>query len=205
MHKLLIILLIVVFSVFAAVNAEADDLTRMIEENLAALGYDTGEVDGESTTATAIAISQYQAEKGMDVTGEGSPQLAGILAADVKAKSDAATADPAADAQAEASADAEAAASAEAAAEAEALQAAQQACLQEKIAAAEEKKKKKKRFGGLLKTVAKTAGRFGGGDLAKTAGDVYATTATVEDIAETAEALGLTEQDVADCQNPDAA
>lgn len=197
MQKLLLAILVAALAVIAAPSAVADDLTKMIEEKLAALGYDTGEVDGESTTETVVAISQYQAEKGMDVTGEASPQLAGILSADVKNKSAAAPEAPAATQQTEAAADAEAAANAQA------LQAAQQACLQEKVAAAEQKKKKKKRFGSLLKSVASTATRFGGSDLAKTAGDVYATTATVEDIAATAEALGLTEEDVTACQTPE--
>ena len=197
MQKLLLAILVTALAAVAAPSAIADDLTKMIEEKLAALGYDTGEVDGESTTETIVAISQYQAEKGMDVTGETSPQLAGILSADVKAKSAPAPEAPAAAASAQAAADAESAANAQA------LQAAQQACLQEKIAAAEQAKKKKKRFGSLLKSVASTATRFGGSDLAKTAGDVYATTATVEDIAATAEALGLTEEDVSACQNPE--
>ena len=87
MQKLLLAILATALAAIAAPSAVADDLTRMIEEKLAALGYDTGEVDGESTTETVVAISQYQAEKGMDVTGEASPQLAGILSADVKAKS----------------------------------------------------------------------------------------------------------------------
>ena len=60
----------------------ADDLTMMIEEKLAALGYDTGKVDGEADVMTVVAISQFQAEKGLDVTGKASPQLAGILLAE---------------------------------------------------------------------------------------------------------------------------
>ena len=61
--------------------AVADELVQIIEEHLDALGYDTGEVDGEATVKTAVAISQFQAENNMPVTGEPSPQLAGILAA----------------------------------------------------------------------------------------------------------------------------
>jgi peptidoglycan hydrolase-like protein with peptidoglycan-binding domain len=61
--------------------AAADELVLIIEEQLNALGYDTGEVDGEATVKTAVAISQFQAENNMPVTGEPSPQLAGILAA----------------------------------------------------------------------------------------------------------------------------
>ena len=68
--------------------AAADELVQIIEEKLDALGYDTGDVDGEATVKTAVAISQFQAENGMPVTGEPSPQLAGILSA----KADAANA-----------------------------------------------------------------------------------------------------------------
>ena len=53
----------------------------LVEENLAALGYDTGPVDGVETMKTVIAISKFQAENGMEVSGEVTPQLAGILAA----------------------------------------------------------------------------------------------------------------------------
>ena len=36
--------------------------------------------DGQLSTETIIAISQFQAEKGLEVTGEVTPQLVGILA-----------------------------------------------------------------------------------------------------------------------------
>jgi hypothetical protein len=60
-----------------------DDLTQSVQNLLQALGYDPGNTDGEATMQTAIAISQFQAEKGLEVTGEVSPQLAGILSAEV--------------------------------------------------------------------------------------------------------------------------
>ena len=72
--------------------AYADELVQIIEEKLAALGYDTGSVDGEATVKTAVAISQFQAENGMPVTGEPSPQLAGILSAKVGSSTGAAKA-----------------------------------------------------------------------------------------------------------------
>lgn len=46
-------------------------------------GYDVGETNGEMSMETTIAISTFQAEKGMAVTGEVSPQLLGILSAEV--------------------------------------------------------------------------------------------------------------------------
>lgn len=61
----------------------SDDLTQMIQNHLDALGYDTGNTSGEMSLETTIAISQFQAEKGLEVTGEVSPQLAGVLSAEV--------------------------------------------------------------------------------------------------------------------------
>ena len=54
-----------------------------VGNHLQALGYDTGS-GGSSNLYTAIAISQFQAERGMEVTGEASPQLLGLLAAEVE-------------------------------------------------------------------------------------------------------------------------
>lgn len=71
----------VILALLLPVGVTADDLTKMIQEELAALGYDTGNVEGEFSTETAIAISQFQAENGLEVTGEASPQLAGIIQA----------------------------------------------------------------------------------------------------------------------------
>lgn len=61
----------------------SDDLTQMVQNHLDALGYDTGNTNGEMSLETTIAISQFQAEKGLTVTGEVSPQLAGVLSAEV--------------------------------------------------------------------------------------------------------------------------
>lgn len=59
------------------------NLTQTVQNYLSFLGYETGNTDGEPSMETTIAISQFQAEKGLEVTGEISPQLAGILAAEV--------------------------------------------------------------------------------------------------------------------------
>jgi hypothetical protein len=59
------------------------DLTQSVQNMLRALGYDPGAADGQLSTETIIAISQFQAEKGLGVTGEVTPQLVGILAAEV--------------------------------------------------------------------------------------------------------------------------
>lgn len=59
------------------------NLTQTAQLHLQELGYDVGNTDGTASLETTIAISQFQAEKGMKVTGEVTPQLIGILAAEV--------------------------------------------------------------------------------------------------------------------------
>jgi hypothetical protein len=166
----------------------ADDLTMMVEKDLATLGYETGPVDGEETLETTIAISKFEAENNLEVTGSVTPQLAGILAAKVGNPQVQPAAAPAAASQP--------------AADPAALQSAQQACLQEKMAAAQASQKKKRGFGRLLSAVTRTAGQTGNYDLYRTTSDVYSATATADDLAAAAQDLGLTEDDVAACQNP---
>lgn len=61
-------------------------LAESVQRHLQALGYDVGNTNGEMSMETTIAISTFQAEKGMEVTGEVSPQLLGILAAEVDSR-----------------------------------------------------------------------------------------------------------------------
>ena len=62
-----------------------DNLTQSAQNMLQALGYDPGNTDGELGIETTIAISQFQAEQGLEATGEVTPQLLGVLAAAVDA------------------------------------------------------------------------------------------------------------------------
>ena len=78
MVRALTVTLILAFSLLPGF-ASADALTQMIQQDLTALGYSTGGTDGEMNVQTAVAISQFQAENGLDVTGEASPQLAGVI------------------------------------------------------------------------------------------------------------------------------
>jgi len=57
-------------------------LTAMIQRDLRKLGYSPGNTDGVMDKPTVVAISRFQIDKGLEVTGQPSPQLAGILAAD---------------------------------------------------------------------------------------------------------------------------
>lgn len=61
------------------------DLVRMIQLDLVTLGYDPGNTDGILSRATVVAITQFEAASGMEVTGQATPQLAGRLQAAVDA------------------------------------------------------------------------------------------------------------------------
>ena len=137
----------------------------------------------------------------MDVTGEASPQLAGVIKAKLKNKDNPAGGT----ASVPAGANTQAAASPQM--DAATLQAAQQQCLQEKIAAKQKSQKKKKGFGSLMRAVTNTASRFGGNsDLARqvseTSHDIYNVNATAGDWERAAEDLGLTEDELEACRNP---
>ena len=69
----------------AATGSSTGGLVSMVQDDLKTLGLYQGPVDGELTKATVVAISRFQAEKGMEVTGEATPQLAGALSAAVDA------------------------------------------------------------------------------------------------------------------------
>jgi peptidoglycan hydrolase-like protein with peptidoglycan-binding domain len=167
--------------------AYSDDLTLRIERDLTALGYEPGPVDGEETMETVIAISKFQAENNVDVTGEVTPYLAGMLSALARDPARASVADPSPATPVRSDAE---------------LRVAQQSCLQEKMAAAQASQKKKRGLGSLMRAVSRTAGSFGNHDLSQTMGDVYNANATAEDLASAAKDLGLTEDEVAACQNP---
>jgi len=174
--------------------AQADELTMMVERDLAALGYTTGVVDGDETMETVIAISKFQAENQMEVTGEVTPQLAGILSA---------RAENPGMAQASAGASASVPQPApEPAQDAAALQAAQQACLEEKMRKEQEKQATKRGLGHLMSAVTRTAGQQGNYDVAQKMNDVSQTNATFDDLAAAAKDFGLSKKQIAKCENP---
>ena len=192
MHrKIATSLLIIAFALSA--NAFADEVTQIVQKDLIALGYDPGNIQGEATTETIVAISKFQAENNLEVTGTATPQLAGIIKAKINTRNNpgrVASAQPAAPARDPA-----------------ALQAAQQACLQEKITAAQASQKKKRGFGSLMRAVTNTAVRFGGNNslaqqVQKTSYDIYRVDATADDWDRAAKDLGLTNEDLEQCQNP---
>jgi len=174
----------------------ADELTQIVQKDLMALGYDPGNIQGEASTETIVAISKFQAENNLEVTGEASPQLAGVIKAKLKERNN-----PGSMASAQ-----QAATAAPAANDPAALQAAQQACIQDKMAAAQASQKKKRGFGSLMRAVGRTAGRLGGSDTARaisqTTYDIYSVNATAADLDSAAKDLGLTTDDLEECRNP---
>lgn len=176
--------------------AFADELAKMAQQDLVTLGYDPGNTDGELTTQTIIAISKFQAEHEMDVTGEVTPQLIGALRAAIKQQNE-----PAA-----AAASAPAAATQMTPEQQQAdLQARQQACLQEKVLAKQETQKKKRGMMRLLSAVSRTSGMMGGdlaGDISRASYVAYGANATADDLSAAAKDLGLTEDEMEECRNP---
>jgi peptidoglycan hydrolase-like protein with peptidoglycan-binding domain len=170
--------------------ASADELTQIIQKDLVALGYDPGNIQGDMSTPTIVAISKFQAENGLEVTGEASPQLAGIIKSKLKASQGGGAA---------------AAAPATAAPDPAQLQAAQQACLQQKVQAAQQSQQTKRGLGSLMRAVSRTAARLGGdaaADIARASHDIYDANATAADLESAAKDLGISESDIEACRSP---
>jgi peptidoglycan hydrolase-like protein with peptidoglycan-binding domain len=180
-----------IMGLILAAPANADKLTEIIQNDLAALGYEPGNVSGEMTTETIVAISRFQAENDMTVTGEASPQLAGIIKAKLRESQGIASAPPGR--------------AAPATRDPAALQAAQQACLEDRIAKAQEAQKKKRGFGSLMRAAGRTASRFGsdvGQVIGRTSRDIYDANATLSDLESAAKDLGIANSDIEECRNP---
>ena len=189
-RKLISLSLLVALSFSGTVLA--DELTQMIQQDLATLGYDAGEANGEATMKTIVAISKFQSEKNLEVTGEVTPQLVGIVKAEItKQNGSGSVASVPVAAAASSSAD---------------LQAAQQACIQNKIKKAQKSQKKKRGFGSLMRAVSRTASQLGNngvaGDIAETSADLYDVNATAADLESAAKDLGISEDDIEACRNP---
>lgn len=70
----------------SSADLTTDNLTQSVQSHLQALGYSVGNTNGDLDTNTVVAISQFQAENGMEVTGEATPQLLGVLGAKVDSR-----------------------------------------------------------------------------------------------------------------------
>lgn len=175
--------------------ALGDELTQIVQQDLITLGYDPGAADGIASTKTIVAVSKFQAEHNMEVTGEITPQLAGIIQAAISQQSSA-TSSVQASATAEVTPE-----------QAQAdLKARQEACLQEKVEAAQQASKTQSGLGKLFSAVTRTATQYGGADTLATIHDatnkVYSAGATMGDLKGAAADLGISESDIEACKNP---
>jgi len=168
MNRFLIVLAATALTVLSTAGL-ADEVVQQIQKNLVALGYDPGSIQGDLTVETAIAISQFQAANNVPVTGEPSPLLAGMIAAQVEQMRDggAPSQAPTAPAQAARQPAQAAAAAASPAAEVE--------CEPTVADVAENTGQKARRFGRL----ASAFGRLGGSDAAREAAQGAAAAAEV--------------------------
>jgi len=127
-------------------TAAADDLTLMVEKDLAALGYETGSAPSPSSGAPAEVPA------------------------------------PEADTTA--------------------LQAAQQACLEEKIQKQQAKNEKKRGLSNLLGAAGRIAARQGNYDIQQATAEAYDANATADDLGIIAKELGLSKKQIKACENP---
>ena len=189
-------LLIVILACSQAEVALADELTQIVQQDLTSMGYDTGGVDGIATTKTVIAVSRFQSEHNLEVTGEITPQLAGVIKAAMSnlnspstTRAPAATTNQVSPQQAQAD-----------------LKARQEACLQNKVESAEKTAKLKSGLSKLLGAVSRTASRFGGEEVASqistTTADASSMDATIADLEGAAKDLGIAQSDIDACKNP---
>lgn len=149
----------------------ADELVQMIQKDLVTLGYDPGSIDGELTTETQIAISKFQTDNDIPVTGEASPQLAGVTSSKVD----------------QMRAGAQQAQAQEAAADV--------SCAQKKAEESAEKRKKASGFRKLAGAGTRLLGKFGKNEAASAASDVYVAGSAAGDAAVAADELGITDED----------
>ncbi len=189
-------IVIVVLACGQAAVVFGDELTQIVQQDLTALGYDTGGTGGTASTKTIIAVSRFQSEHNLDVTGEITPQLAGVIKAALSRRNGPATA-----------VNAPAAATTQVSpqqAQAE-LKARQEACLQEKVESAKQTAKLKSGLNKFLSAVSRTATRFGGGDVATqistTTSDAASIDATITDLEGAAKDLGISQSDIDACKN----
>jgi peptidoglycan hydrolase-like protein with peptidoglycan-binding domain len=192
MHWKWIILFFILASGYT-VTASSDELTQIVQQDLSTLGYDPGQVDGEPSTKTIIAVSTFQSEQGMEVTGEITPQLAGVIKAAITKQGSSVNSAQVAPAVRPKQAAAD-------------LKARQDACLQDKVEAARRSSQTKSGLGKLFSAVSRSASSYGGGEVATqvstTATDASSINATITDLEGAAKDLGISQSDIDACKNP---
>lgn len=187
------VVLVFVLASSHAVTASADELTQIVQQDLTALGYDPGPVDGYPSTRTIIAVSRFQSEHGLEVTGEITPQLAGTIKATISKQGSSASSTEVASTVTPEQAAAD-------------LKLRQEACLQEKVDEARQSAKTKSGLSKLFSAVARTASSYGGSEVATqvstSANEASSINATISDLEGAAKDLGISQSDIDACKNP---
>lgn len=189
------IVMVMILACTPAGVALADELVQIVQQDLITLGYDPGAADGAASTKTVIAVSKFQSEHNMAVTGEITPQLAGVIQAEISR-------------QGSSAGSVQAAATAEVTPEQQQadLEARQKACLQEKVDAARQASQAQSGIGKLFSAVSRNVSQYGSaGTIAQVsdaADQVYSAGATMGDLKGAAADLGISESDIEACQNP---
>lgn len=179
LFKLAVLLTGAVFFTFTGSPAQAADLLRTIQTDLAVIGYDPGPADGELTVKTQLAIGKFEEANKLPVTGQ--PSLA--LAAAISNQADAVRGGGAAAPNLQS---------------AEATAQSYQECLQQVAAQKEAGKKRGQALRSLANTGANIAGRFGGNySLAR---DIADASHTAGEVSSLAQDLGLTPDEAAVCK-----
>lgn len=165
-------------------DARADELTQRIQNDLVALGYEPGNIGGEATTETAVAIAKFQAEHGLVIDGQVSPALAGVLAAEISKRdtvtpADITVATPAQSAESQAQA--------------------RRACLEEKIAKAQKAQSRRRGLDRLVGATSRVAWRTGNHAVGRAMDDTHVALTVVDDVAAAARDLGITQSEIEAC------
>jgi peptidoglycan hydrolase-like protein with peptidoglycan-binding domain len=177
---------VAVLGLVALTPVSADELTRRVQTDLVALGYQPGNTTGEATVDTTVAIAKFQAEHDLAVSGEVTPVLAGILAAEVDKR-----------------AALESPASARPARTAEELAEMRQTCIEEKIAEAERSQRKRQGLGRIASAVSRVASRAGNSDVSRAVGDANVAADAVGDVTQAARDLGVAQSEIEACDHPE--
>ena len=187
------VVLVFVLASSHAITASADELTQIVQQDLTTLGYDPGPVDGYPSTRTIIAVSRFQSEHGLEVTGEITPQLAGTIKATISKQGSSASSTEVASTVTPEQAAAD-------------LKLRQEACLQEKVDEARQSAKTKSGLSKLFSAVARTASSYGGSEVATqvstSANEASSINATISDLEGAAKDLGISQSDIDACKNP---
>lgn len=175
-HLTMLLSGLVVIGLFGA-PAQADDLIKTIQTDLATLGYDPGPATGDLNMKTQLAIGKFEEANRLPVTGQPSFNLAVSISSQVDAQRSGNAAPHSAGAATATETEAE--------------------CLQRLASQKETRQKRGQGLRSLANTGANIANRFGGN--LTVARDIMDVSQTADEMSSLAHDLGLTPDEAARC------